>query len=69
MTQTQSLTWGRSARDGIVHAFTDHRWCGDAIALCQHACTPQHVDCAGQGLRCRTASTRQSCLRIPDGVC
>lgn len=52
MTQTQPVTWGRSASDGRVHAFPDHRWCGDAIALCQHVCPPQHVDCSGQGVRC-----------------
>ena len=49
---TQTTTWGRSDIDGLVHAWTDKTWLGDAVAVCEHVCPPQHVDCAGQGIRC-----------------
>lgn len=51
---TSTITWGRSGIDGHVHAWTDERCGGDAVAVCEHACPPQHVNCSGEGLRCST---------------
>lgn len=52
-TATMNVIWGRSAHDGRLHAWTSERWCSDAIALCQHTCPAQRVDCAGHGDRCQ----------------
>lgn len=55
---TTTIAWGRSARDGLLHAWTAQRWAGDAVALCQHTCPPQRVDCAGHGQPCPECDSR-----------